>query len=223
VTAALADPVERHVAALGAALRGPGALRRDVLAEVRDGLEDAAEAHRAAGVAGPEAAARAVEEFGPVDELAPLYQEELTTAQVRRTALVVAVLFPALLLGWDLMWTTGHAWPSVGPVPPLVPVLARLQDVLSVAATALALVVLLATLRRRVRPRLLAAAAAAVGLAGAVLCLGIAVVMNVANGPATLTMIASNPTTLPAFAVSLAAGAVVAGSALRTLRLARTS
>jgi hypothetical protein len=217
---ATTDLLDRHVAALDSALRGPGALRRDVLAEVRDGLHDAAEAHRARGHAPHEAAALAVAEFGPVDDLAPLYQAELTTAQVRRTALAVTLLFPALLLGWDLLWSAGLAWPSTGPVPAAVPLLARTQDVLSAVAAGLGVLVLLATLRRHVRPRLLAAAAAAVGLVGATLCVGTALAMNLANGPATLAMLTTSPAALPAFALSAAAATAVCVSAVRTLRLA---
>jgi hypothetical protein len=216
------DLLDRHVAALGAALRGPDALRRDVLAEVRDGLQDAAQAYRSRGRAPADAAAVAVAEFGPVDDLAPLYQAELTTAQARRTALVVVLLFPALLLGWDLLWSAGLAWPATGSPPPAaVPLLARVQDVLSAGAAGLGLLVLLATLRRSVRPRLLAGAAAAVGLLGALLCVGTAVAMNLAHGPATLAMLTTNPAALPAFAASAAAAATVCVSAARTLRLAR--
>jgi hypothetical protein len=215
------DPVAAHVAELDRVLRGPAAVRADVLAEVRDGLEDAAAAHRAEGAPAGEAAARAVAEFGTVADLAPLYQAELTTAQVRRTALVAGLLFPAMLLGWDLLWRSGLAWPSSGPAPAVVGVLARVQDVLSATAAALALLVLLATLRRRVRPRLLAAVAAGAALTGAALCVGTAVAMNLANGPAALAMLTGSPVALPAFAASAAAAAVVIVSALRTLRLAR--
>jgi hypothetical protein len=216
-----ADPVAAHVAALERVLRGPTALRRDVLAEVRDGLEDAAQAHRTSGAGAEQAATRAVAEFGPVAELAPLYQAELTTAQVRRTALVAVLLFPALLLGWDLLKHSGLAWPAAGPVPAAVPVLARVQDVLSATTAGLALAVLLATLRRRARPRLLAAVAAGVALGGTVLCVGTAVVMNVANGPAAVAMLTGSPAAVLAAAASAVAAAAVSASALRTLRLAR--
>lgn len=104
--------LDAHALALGAVLRGPHGLREDVVAEVRDGLHDAAAAHRAAGAGDAEAAERAVAEFGSVAELAPPFRDELTTAQARRTALVVVVLFPALLLGWDLLWASGVGWPS---------------------------------------------------------------------------------------------------------------
>ena len=192
------DLLDRHVAALGATLRGPGGLRRDVLAEVRDGLHDAAQAHRARGRAPADAAAMAVAEFGPVDDLAPLYQAELTVAQARRTALVVVLIFPALVLGWDLMWSAGLAWPTTGfPPPAAVPLLARVQDALGATAAGLGLLVLLATLSRSVRPRLLAGAAATVGLLSALLCVGTAVAMNLTHGPAALVMLTTTPPRCP--------------------------
>ncbi len=211
--------IAAHVADLRGLLRGPATLRRDLVAEVRAGLEDAADAHRARGAADPEAAA--VAEFGAVDELAPLFQAELTITQVRRTALVVTVLFPMLLLGWDLLWSHGMAWsPGVAP-PAAVPVLVRLQDVASTVVAGIGLILLLATLHRWVRPRLLAALTATLTLAGAAVCLGTAVAMNLANAPATAAMLATQPAAAPASAASLAAVAVVAKSAIRTLRLAR--
>lgn len=207
--------VDRFVADLARELRGPRALRRDVLAEVRDGLHDAAEAHGGH----PDAAERAVAEFGSVAELAPLHQAELTAAQVRRTALVVTVLFPALVLGWDLLWTHGVAWTA--PAPPLVGALARVQDVVGAVAAALGLGLLLATLRPRARPRRLAVATAAVGLGAAVVCGTTAVVMNLANASGTAGMLARNPAAVAAVVLSAAAAGAVVVSSVRTLRLAR--
>ena len=207
--------VDRFVADLAGELRGPRALRRDVLAEVRDGLHDAAEAHGDH----PDAAGRAVAEFGSVAELAPLYQAELTAAQVRRTALVVTVLFPALVLGWDLLWSHGVAWTA--PAPPVVGALARVQDVAGAVAAALGLGLLLATLRPRARPRRLAAATAAVGLGAVVVCAGTAVVMNLANATGTAGMLASSPAAVAAVVLSAAAATAVLVSSVRTLRLAR--
>lgn len=209
------NPVDRFVAELGRELRGPRALRRDVLAEVRDGLHDAAEAHGDH----PDAAARAVAEFGTVAELAPLHQAELTAAQARRTALVVTVLFPALVLGWDLLWSHGVAW--TGPAPPAVGALASIQDVAGATAAAFGLGLLLATLRPRAHPRRLAAATAAVGLGAAVVCVATAVVMNLANAAGTAGMLATHPLAVAAVVLSAAAATAVLVSSVRTLRLAR--
>lgn len=59
----MTDLVDAHVDALGRELRGPARLRRDMLAEVRAGLRDAAERGDPA---------EAIREFGSVAELAPL-------------------------------------------------------------------------------------------------------------------------------------------------------
>lgn len=211
--------LDAHAAALAAVLRGPRGLRDDVVAEVRDGLHDAAAAHRAAGLGDAEAAGRAVAEFGSVAELAPQFQDELTTAQARRTALVVVVLFPALLLGWDLLWAAGVGWPS--SPSPVVGVLARGQDVASAVITGAGLVLLAATLRRGIRPRPLAAATAAVALLGTAACVATAVVMNLVNGAATVAMLASSPVAGLAFAVTTVLAGTVATSSVRTLRLVR--
>lgn len=208
----MTDPVNAHVEALARVLRGPTRMRRDMLAETRDGLRDAADRH-----GDP---VTAVAEFGSVAEVAPHYQAELTAAQGRRTALIVAVLFPTLLLGWDLLWTHGVAWTSTAPPPELVLAMARAQDVVSAVVTGCAVLVLAATLHRGVSPRLLAAAAASVALIGAVVCGGAAVVMNVANGPATAQMLATNPAALPSFLLSGAALLAILFTACRALRVA---
>lgn len=207
-----ADPVDAHVRALAHALKGPRGLRRSMLAETRDGLRDAA----AAGGC----PARAVREFGTVAELAPQYQAELTAAQARRTALLVAVLFPALLVGWNLLWSHGVAWTGSGPPPPLVTALAGVQDIASVVVGALAVGLLAATLRRGPDPRRLALGAGTVGLLGALVCGATAVVMNVANGPATLAMLADRPLAAPSLLLSGLALAAVLVTTTRALRVA---
>jgi hypothetical protein len=129
-----AAPVATHVAELDRMLRGPGALQRSMLAEVHDGLHNAAEAYRAAGLDPRRAAATAGQDFGAAGEVAPLMQEELTARQGHSTLLLVAVTFPAMIHGWDLLWMSGagglwssaptHATPSI-----------RRQDLSRMAAT----------------------------------------------------------------------------------------
>jgi hypothetical protein len=212
------DPIGTHVARLAERLRGPARLRRSMLAETRDGLHDAATAHRDGGLPASGADLAAVREFGPVADIAPLYQAELTAAQARRTALLIAVLFPALVLGWDLLWSSGVAW--TGSAPAAVRALSRVQDTASWTITALAAVLLVAAVRRRADGRRLALAAGALGATGAVLCGGTAVAMNVADLDATAGMIATNPLALPALAASGLALVLVLTSTGRALRLA---
>lgn len=203
------DPVDLHVAALARRLRGPARLRRSMLAETRAGLLDAAAAHRDAAVA--------VAEFGSVAEIAPAYQAELTAAQSRRTALLLVALFPAMVLGWDLLWSSGVAW--TGPAPTAVRLLARVQDLVSWGITALAATLLVLTLRSRADERRLALAAGGLGALGAVLCGGTAVAMNLANLDRTVDMLATHPAALLAIVLSGVALVLVLASTTRALRL----
>src|SRR5207244_7286136 len=86
--------VDRYVAGLGAALRGPRRVKADLLVEARDSLVDAAEAYRAEGATQAEADRQAVAEFGTLAEIVPAYQAELAVAQGRRTALLIALALP---------------------------------------------------------------------------------------------------------------------------------
>lgn len=205
----MTDPVDAHVAALARRLRGPARLRRSMLAETRSGLLDAADAHRDAAVA--------VAEFGTVAEIAPDFQAELTAAQGRRTALLVAVLFPVLMVGWDLLWRAGLAWS--GPGTAEVRALSGLQDVASIVVACLAGLVALAGLRRRPDPRPITVAAAVVGLVGAMVCGTTAVTMNLRN-PETPTLLATNPVVTAALVLSGAALVAILSTTVRSLRVA---
>ena len=169
-----ADVVAEHVAELERRLRGPSRLRRSMVAETRDGLRDAAAAHEDGGLTPSEAAARAVRDFGAVREIAPLYQDELTARQGRRTALLLAVAYPGLSVGWSLLWQSGKGWSD--PPGQLVSALARMQDVVSAGVGIAALVALVLTFRRAA-PRGLATMIGAIGGVGIVLCGGAAGVM----------------------------------------------
>lgn len=219
MTAAL-DPVRAHVAALDRVLRGPGSVKQSMIAEVRDGLDDAAAAYRADGLDPEQAAAVAVQDFGEVHEIAPLLQEELTAQQGRRTALLLAVAFPAMLLAWDVLWKAGNAWTA--PPPAVVALLARAVDVLTVLVTAAALVLLLITFRGRL-PRRLTRVTGLVALVGILGCGGMSLAMNLLNPHQAGAML----TTHPAAAVVVGASAVtfvlVARSAARSLRAARAA
>jgi hypothetical protein len=213
------DPVDAHLAALARTLRGPHGLRRCLLAEARDGLHDAAAAYGAAGLDPARAAARAVRDFGPVREVARAYQAELAAAQARRTALLLGLSFPGLLLLWDLLWRSGTGWS--GPAPPGVGALAAVQDVAGavVGVVALAALVLLHGDARRVRdPRPLARAVAALGASAALLCAGVAVVMNLLAATATARLLTTSPLAVAAYTASAVVLVLVLRSSVRTMR-----
>jgi hypothetical protein len=100
-----ASDVDRYVAGLDRALRGPRRAKRSLLAEARDGLDDAAEAYERAGLKADDARRRAIADFGDVDEVAPSYQVELGAAQSRRTGWAIVAVIGLQIVAWD------HAWP----------------------------------------------------------------------------------------------------------------
>jgi hypothetical protein len=213
------NPVDEHVAALGRALRGPARARRSIVREVHDGLDDAVEAYRRAGRDAHDAARLAVRDFGDVPDVAPLYQDELTAGQGRRTALLLAVGVPALVLGWGLLWSSGLA---VGtPGPPAVKALARVQDVAGGIVAVVAAVLVVLASRRSAAPRRTALAAAVTAIATIVVCGGAAVVMAVVNGPVAWERITSQPAAALAYLVSATMVVLMNRSALRTLRTLR--
>ncbi|WP_067451024.1 permease prefix domain 1-containing protein [Actinomadura macra] len=109
-------PIDELVTALTAELQGPARLKARMLDEVRDGLTDAAADLAHDGAPEDEAVRQAVREFGAVEEIAPVFQRELTIAQARHTARAVALTVPALLGCWYLVETTGQGRHLPGPV-----------------------------------------------------------------------------------------------------------
>jgi hypothetical protein len=212
------DPVAEHVAELHRVLRGPQKARLDLVREVREGLEDAVDAYRRAGFDARDAAHRAVRDFGEVRDVVGLYQEELTAGQGRRTARLLAIGVPALVLGWDLLWASPLA--AAPPGPPAIMVLARVQDVASVLVAGTAAIVLLAARRTR-SSRRTATAAVATALATIVVCGGVAVAMLAVHGSAAWERITSQPAGAVAYLASVAMLVLTNRSALRTLRTLR--
>jgi hypothetical protein len=221
VTAAVGtDPVEAHVAQLERALHGPAKARRGVVREVRDGLTDAADAYRRGGLDPHRAAHLAVRDFGRVADVAPLYQDELAAGQGRRTAQLLAVAVPGLILGWDTLVSAGF---SAGPHPaPTVTVLARVLDVASIVIAGTALVLVALTFRRTRSPRRVAAAAAVATIGTVLLSAGSSVAMNVLNAEQVWARISAQPAWALAYLVSATVLALLNRSAVRTFRALRS-
>jgi hypothetical protein len=214
-----ANPVAAHVAELDRMLRGPGPVKRSMIAEVRDGLHDAAEAYRAGGLDPQQAAAAAVRDFGTAQEVALLMQEELTVRQGRSTALLVAVTFPVMVVGWDLLWMSGAGglWSAA---PNAVVGLARFMDVASWLVTAVAFTLLLGTFLRRVAPWRITTMIGLTAATGAAFCGGAALVMNLVNRRHAGAVLATNPLAALAVIASGVAFALVLHSAICSLRTA---
>jgi hypothetical protein len=134
-------PVDAYIVGLGRALSGPRRKKADLLAEARDGLEDATEALEADGLTRWEAERQAVADFGELAEVVPGYRAELGYAQGRRTAVLLCVV----MLAQPVIWHEG-SWPwnqhedGSEPVTVFLNQLVELAGVLSIIGAALAIV-----------------------------------------------------------------------------------
>jgi len=93
--------VAGYVAELDAALVGPRRVRRDLVREAGDHLEDATDAYRRAGLDSSEAERLALRDFGTIDEIAPAFQTTLAVAASRRTAWLLLAILSIQPFLWD--------------------------------------------------------------------------------------------------------------------------
>lgn len=112
-------PIDTYLGALAARLRGPRLAKRDLLAEARDSLHDAADSYAEAGAERLQAQRKAIAEFGPLTEIAEEYQAELAASYGALTLRWILFLMPATNLLWMLVQhlTVGD-WSGFGPPPP---------------------------------------------------------------------------------------------------------
>jgi hypothetical protein len=153
-----AGVIDDYVTGLSRTLRGPRGPKLDIVTEARDSLLDSAEALEGDGLDRASAERVAVEEFGPISEIAPGYQEGLSISAGRRLACLLFLSVPLSTLMWNLIWQTLPADPVAYAAWPdwFVPV-ARSLDILQLLVGALGGVTLVALgrgLRRIRRPRL---------------------------------------------------------------------
>jgi hypothetical protein len=120
MTTMQASPITSYVHAVRRSLYGPRRARIDLLEELTDGLRDAAEAHRKAGLTRVDAERRAVAESGSVSDVAAAIQPELVARQGKRTAMLLALGMPGLVLLWDVPWRIGGPWSAATPPATLV-------------------------------------------------------------------------------------------------------
>ncbi|WP_285626935.1 permease prefix domain 1-containing protein [Kineosporia sp. NBRC 101677] len=104
-----------YLGELEAALTGPRRLKRDLLQEAADHLEDATEALIEAGHSPASARRRAEADFGPIAEVADAYAETLAVASSRRTAglLLFVLSFQPFL--WDSGVNLGRMFDKAVP------------------------------------------------------------------------------------------------------------
>lgn len=213
--------VERHVAALAAALHGPGGAKARMMAEIREGLTDAVAERTGQGVPRERAEREAVREFGPVAELAPDFQRELTVAQTRHTARAVTLTVPVLALCLLLVWAAVPVGQQPGAAGPLtVPLVFMAVTATGVALAALVGVAGLVTTGALARwlpaPRRLPGAVAWAGTAVAV-----AMALATLALAAASALTANWPLLACAGALTAAAHGMVATSARVCRRCAR--
>ncbi|WP_219471813.1 permease prefix domain 1-containing protein [Nonomuraea rhizosphaerae] len=96
--------IDDYVSELDRALAGPSGAKRDLVVEARDSLADAADALESDGLARAEAERLAVREFGPITDIAPGYQRELTAMAGRRLGLLLLITVPVAALAWSMIW-----------------------------------------------------------------------------------------------------------------------
>ena len=99
----MTDPIEAVVDRLDAELGGFGAHRAGVLAELRDGLEDAAAAYGGAGLPAPEARRRAVTDFGDPQHVVRHYRATDLGRRSQRTAALLGTGSVLVLTAWTLL------------------------------------------------------------------------------------------------------------------------
>ena len=108
--------IEAYVRELDRATGG-SRLRRtppEIVTEARDHLLDATESWERRGYAREDAERRAIEEFGPVSDLAPSYRSVLALGHVRRMAWVLVVTMMIQPFIWDSGHEEGSAREPVG-------------------------------------------------------------------------------------------------------------
>ncbi|WP_434450613.1 permease prefix domain 1-containing protein [Lentzea sp. E54] len=181
------DVIDRYVTDLGSRLRGSRRQVRDLLTETRDSLTDATEAHLDRGLTEREAQERAVEEFGPVREIANEYQAELAVAYGTRTLIWLAIVLPLMHMAWEYgrMLLIGP-WQDFSTMPPSWYLfVAKANDLTSGIASGVALVALLLgrVLARKYDAKLLAKLGATIALAavGAVLLGNLSIILATAH------------------------------------------
>jgi hypothetical protein len=105
--------LECYLAEVAARLPGSPRAHSGIVAELRSGLEDAADAHRSAGLPPAEAAQAAIGEFGDPAQIADGFRAEIAASLARRAALAVLVTGPLVGLLWILTAVASHIAPHL--------------------------------------------------------------------------------------------------------------
>jgi hypothetical protein len=99
--------LEGWLTELTSRLGGPARARAAIVAELRDGLDDATAAGQAAGLPPDQAAQAAIAEFGDPATIAAAFAPELAAARARRTGLALLASGPLIAATWLAAITSG--------------------------------------------------------------------------------------------------------------------
>ena len=97
-----------YLAEVAARLPGPPRTRAGIVAELRSGLLDAADAYQSAGLTPAQAAAAAAAEFGDPGQVADGFRAEIAAHQARRVASALLVTGPLVGLLWIVTALASH-------------------------------------------------------------------------------------------------------------------
>jgi hypothetical protein len=201
--------IESYLSQVTTAMPGPARARADIVAELRGGLLDAADAHRRAGLAPAAAAQAAVAEFGPPAQVAAGFRPGIAASQARHVAAALLATGPLVGLVWAAAARASHIgvrdappWRWAG-MPPAAPIAFPLIAAVILITIWTALITLAATgrLTRWLprRPRLAPTTAGIAGFAAATADLIILALLA--------SQLATAPAKLAAVPVALAAAA----------------
>ena len=106
--------LDAYLRELAGALDGPPRATAAVIDEVRDGLLEAADSHRAHGLTDRDAARAAITEFGAPHLVAAGFRAEFGARQARRTTLTLLLTGPLIGLTWIIGAKLGSLPPASG-------------------------------------------------------------------------------------------------------------
>jgi hypothetical protein len=112
-TAAVPE-VERYLAEVAARLPGPATAHTAIVAELRSGLLDAADGHRAAGLAPVQAVQAAIGEFGIPALVAYGFRAEIAASHARRVSVALLATGPLVGLLWIATAAASHVAVRLG-------------------------------------------------------------------------------------------------------------
>lgn len=126
-----------YLAELSAQLHGPRARRRRIVAEIGDGIRDAAQARTERGATSYAALTAALDEFGTPERVAAGFAEELAIGYARLTLAGYVVTGPVVGMWWLLaVWPAHAGLPGAVAAIPVRPLIAAaIVTAIAVAAT----------------------------------------------------------------------------------------